>query len=114
VAYAFVQQTMPLLAAAGIDLDVFLVTSIELFDSLSAAERDKVFPESVAQQAMGITGFTLPTMYRWIRSDRGRAHTLYPFRKGHYLGSGSGDMVVHEAGLDGPGQFAAIKEFVGK
>jgi transketolase len=112
VTYAFVQQTMPLLAKAGIDLDVYLVTSIELFDALPAAEREKVFPEAVAQQAMGITGFTMPTMYRWIRSDRGRAHTLFPFRKGHYLGSGSGDMVVHEAGLDGEGQFAGIKKFL--
>ncbi|HLA67800.1 MAG TPA: hypothetical protein VJP05_09980, partial [Acidimicrobiia bacterium] len=82
------------------------------FDRLDAAERDRVFPESVAQTAMGITGFTLPTMYRWIRSDRGRAHTLHPFRKGHYLGSGAGAMVVHEAGLDGEGQFTGIREYL--
>jgi transketolase len=113
VTYAFVQETMPLLVEAGIDLDVFLVTSLELFDALPAEERDRVFPEAVALAAMGITGFTLPTMYRWIRSDRGRAHTLYPFRKGHYLGSGSGAMVVHEAGLDGEGQLAGIKAFLG-
>jgi transketolase len=112
VTYAFVQETMPLLAAAGIDLDVFLVTSAELFDALPVAERDRVFPEAVAQRAMGITGFTLPTMYRWIRSDRGRAHTLHPFAKGHYLGSGTGAMVVHEAGLDGEGQLAGIKKFL--
>ena len=112
VTYAFVHETLPLLAAVGIDLDVFLVTSAELFDRLDAAERDRVFPESVAQTAMGITGFTLPTMYRWIRSDRGRAHTLHPFRKGHYLGSGAGAMVVHEAGLDGEGQFTGIREYL--
>ena len=112
VTYAFVEETLPLLAAAGIDLEVFLVTSAELFDGLPAAERAAVYPETAAQAAMGITGFTLPTLYRWIRSDRGRAHTLYPFRKGHYLGSGTGAMVVHEAGLDGDGQFAAIKDFV--
>jgi len=112
VTYAFVQETMPLLAAAGIDLDVFLVTSLELFDLLSPEDRAAVFPESMAQVAMGITGFTLPTMYRWIRSDRGRAHTLHPFQKGHYLGSGTGAMVVHEAGLDGEAQFAGIKRFV--
>ncbi|MBI5156438.1 MAG: hypothetical protein HZA58_00340, partial [Acidimicrobiia bacterium] len=113
VAYAFVEETMSLLAAAGIDLDVFLVTSLELFDLLSPAERAAVFPESMAQVAMGITGFTMPTMYRWIRSDRGRAHTLHPFQKGHYLGSGTGAMVVHEAGLDGEAQFAGIKRFLG-
>lgn len=112
VTYAFVQQTMPLLADAGIDLEVYLVTSAELFDRLDPAARNAVFSEAQAGSAMGITGFTRPTMYRWIRSDRGRAHTLHPFGLGHYLGSGAGDMVVHEAGLDGDGQFAAIKRFL--
>lgn len=112
VAYAFVVETMPLLEAAGIDLDVFLVTSAELFDRCPPEERREVFPEEISQRAMGITGFTLPTMYRWVRSDLGRAHTLHPFHGGHYLGSGSGDMVVHEAGLDGDGQFAAIKRYL--
>ena len=61
---------------------------------------------------MGITGFTLPTMYRWIRSDRGRQMTLHPFQKGHYLGSGQAHMVVAEAGLDGKSQFKAIKKYL--
>ena len=63
---------------------------------------------------MGITGFTLPTMYRWVRSDRGRAATLHPFQKGHYLGSGQADKVMAEAGLDGESQFKAIKRYVEK
>jgi transketolase len=112
VTYAFVQQTMPLLAAAGIDLDVYLVTCAEMFDGLGQSGRDAVFSQTQADTAMGITGFTRPTMYRWIRSDLGRAHTMYPFAAGHYLGSGAGDMVVHEAGLDGEGQFAAIKRYL--
>ena len=112
VAYAFVDQALPLLAKAGIDLDVYLVTSAELFDRLSVDEQRAIFPEASAQQAMGITGFTLPTMYRWIQSDLGRAHTMYPFEKGHYLGSGTGDMVVHEAGLDGEGQLRRIKAYL--
>lgn len=112
VTYAFIDETLPLLAEAGIDLDVYLVTSAELFDGLSAEEQEAIFPEGVAQQAMGITGFTLPTTYRWIRSDLGRAHTMYPFQKGRYLSSGVGDMVVHEAGLDGEGQMKTIKEYV--
>lgn len=37
---------------------------------------------------------------------------MYPFAKGHYLGSGAGDMVVHEAGLDGEGQFEGIKGYL--
>jgi transketolase len=61
---------------------------------------------------MGITGFTLPTMFRWIRSDRGRAMTLYPHRLGRFLGSGQGDEVVAEAGLDGASQFQAIDRYV--
>ncbi len=61
---------------------------------------------------MGITGFTLPTMYRWIRSDLGRTHTLHPYRKGHYLGSGQGPMVLAEAGLDGESQAHAIKTYL--
>ncbi|PQP33321.1 hypothetical protein C6A37_13520, partial [Desulfobacteraceae bacterium SEEP-SAG9] len=32
VAYAFIEETMPLLAAKGTDLDVFYVSSAELFD----------------------------------------------------------------------------------
>ena len=45
---------------------------------------------------MGITGFTLPTMYRWIQSDRGRSLTMHPFMKGHFLGSGQAEMVLAE------------------
>ena len=112
VTYAFVDETLPLLNEAGIDLDVYLVTSAELFDGLTAAEQRAIFPESAAQDAMGITGFTLPTMYRWIRSDLGRTHTMYPLQKGHYLSSGTGDMVVHEAGLDGDGQLERIKAYL--
>jgi transketolase len=112
VTYAFVTETLPMLTEAGIDLDVFYVASAELFDRLSQKRREAVFPEWRGLEAMGITGFTLPTMYRWIRSDVGRSHTLHPFQKGHYLGSGIGEMVVHEAGLDGPGQLAAIKDYV--
>jgi len=91
---------------------VFVVTSPELFDRLPPGERDAIFPAQAAQTAMGITGFTLPTMYRWVTSAVGRAHTLHPFRAGHYLGSGAGTMVVHEAGLDGEGQHAGIKRFL--
>ena len=63
---------------------------------------------------MGITGFTLPTMYRWVRSERGRRMTLHPFRKGHFLGSGPGERVLAEAGLDGEGQYEGIKAFLAK
>ncbi len=112
VTYAFVEQTLPLLAAKGIDLDVYYVASAELFDLLPAAEREDIFPESVAMRAMGLTGFTLPTMYRWIRSDLGRSVTLHPFSQGRYPGSGPGARVIAEAGLDGDGQLAAILRYL--
>jgi len=112
VAYAFVQEVLPRLRADGIGLVVLLVTSAELFDLLPSEQREAVYPEALAQRAMGITGFTLPTMYRWIRSDTGRAHTLHPFVKGHYLGSGAGEKVIAEAGLDGSGQYRAIRAFL--
>ncbi len=112
VAYAFVEQTLPLLATKGIDVDVYYVASAELFDLLSPVQRDEIFPESVAMHAMGLTGFTLPTMYRWIRSDLGRSLTLHPFSHGRYPGSGPGARVIAEVGLDGDGQLAAIVRYV--
>ena len=112
VTYAFVDETLPLLEEAGIDLDVYLVTSAELFDRFSDVDQEAVFPAAVAQHAMGITDFTLPTTYRWIRSELGRANTMYPFQNGRYLSSGVGDMVVHEAGLDGEGQIKRIKRYL--
>jgi transketolase len=112
VSYAFVEQALPILQKEGLDPWVYSVASAELFDLLPAEKQREIFPEARANEAMGITGFTLPTMYRWIRSDLGRAHTLHPYRKGHYLGSGQGPMVLAEAGLDGESQARAITEYV--
>ncbi|HVP38704.1 MAG TPA: hypothetical protein VMS93_05905 [Candidatus Saccharimonadales bacterium] len=112
VTYAFVEQALPLLEKEGLDLDVYYVSSAELFDALPRAEQEKIFPAARAAEAMGITGFTLPTMYRWVASERGRAATLHPFQKGHFLGSGQADKVLAEAGLDGESQFRAILKFV--
>ena len=112
VALAFVQEALPQLIEHGIDLDVLYVASPELFDQLPQEEQGDLFNDQIASTAMGITGFTLPTMYRWIRSDIGRKHTLHPFVKGHYLGSGAGDMVIHEAGLDGAGKVHAIRAWL--
>jgi transketolase len=112
VTYAFVQQALPLLEKDGIDLWVYSVASAELFDLLPEEEQKAIFPQERAQEAMGITGFTLPTMFRWICSDLGRKMTLHPYRKGHYLGSGQGDMVLAEAGLDGESQAQAIKRYL--
>jgi transketolase len=112
VAYAFIQDALPLLEAENIDLDVFYVASAELFDLLPDDQKHSIFPETRAREAMGITGFTLPTMHRWVTSARGREATLHPFMKGHFLGSGPGYRVLEEAGLDGRSQYEAIKSYV--
>jgi hypothetical protein len=61
---------------------------------------------------MGITGFTLPTLDRWVLSAAGRAASLHPYAKGHFLGSGQGETVLAEAGLDGLSQYRAIRAYV--
>ena len=112
VTYAFVQDALPRLEAAGIDPRVYYVSSAELFALLPAEEQARIFPQRLGLEAMGITGFTLPTLYRWILSDLGRAHSLHPFRGGRFLGSGQGSVVLAEAGLDGTSQARAIEAYV--
>jgi transketolase len=112
VTYAFVEQVLQWLVRDGIDLDVYYVASAELFDMLPDGERNAIFPESAANVAMGITGFTMPTMYRWVRSDLGRRHSLHPYMRGRYPGSGQGRVVIAEAGLDAESQYRAITKYV--
>jgi transketolase len=112
VAYAFVVETLPLLEKDGLRPWVYYVASAELFDLLPAAEQRRIFPEQRAREAMGITGFTQPTMDRWILSSLGREATLHPYRDGHYLGSGQGEVVLEQAGLDGRSQYRAIRRFL--
>ena len=75
---------------------------------------EKIFPQDKAREAIGITGFTLPTMDRWILSREGRAASLHPFRGGRYLGSGQADKVLAEAGLDGESQYRAVRSHLDK
>jgi transketolase len=112
VTNAFLNETLPLLECEKLDLNVYVITSSELFDMLPPAKRKQIFPEAHQQEAMGITDFTLATMTRWVRSDYGRKYTLHPFRHGHFLGSGPGAIVMAEAGLDGASQFEVIRAYV--
>ena len=112
VAYAFLEGALPRLERDGLNLNVYYVASAELFDLLPRDEQLRIWPEERAQEAMGITGFTLATMHRWIRSERGRAATLHPFMKGHYPGSGAPEKVLEEMGLDGEGLFRAVHRYV--
>ena len=72
VTYAFVQEALPILADKGVDALVYYVASAELFDLLPEDERRAILPEARAAEAIGVTGFTLPTLYRWVTSDAGR------------------------------------------
>ncbi|PIE90769.1 MAG: hypothetical protein CR997_03855 [Acidobacteria bacterium] len=112
VAYAFLEEALPLINKAGMNLDVYYVSSVELFETLPDEEKESIFSEAQAADAMGITGFTLPTMFKWVTSTHGRKNTMYPFKQGHYLGSGQGYRVVEEAGLHGTAQFKAIETYL--
>ena len=112
VTYAFIEGALPLLEQDGIDLWVYYVSSAELFDLLPGEEQKQLYPEERAFEAMGITGFTLATMFRWVKSDYGRSRTLHPYQKGHFLGSGQGSVVLTEASLDGVSQYQAIKQYI--
>jgi transketolase len=111
VVYDFVQCVLPRIEREGLNLNVFYVSSAELFDLLPEDEQRRIYPEELAQEAMGITGFTLPTMYRWVASAAGRARTLHPFMGGHYLGSGKAEAVLREARLDGESQWEAVRRY---
>ncbi len=112
VANTFVNDVLPSIDDACLNMNIFYLASVELFDLLPKARRDEIFPPALAAEAMGITGFTLPTMYRWITSPEGREHTIHPYMKGEYPGSGMAHKVLEEAGLHGDGQWAAIQKYV--
>ena len=89
VTMEFVSEVLPRLEKDGIDVDAYYVASSELFTALPLdADSRASFPKRSRKKAMGITGFTMVTMCRWVRSYRGRWPRLFPYRHGHYLGSG--------------------------
>jgi transketolase len=108
VAGTFVNEVLPRLGREGLNMDVFYIASVELFRLLPPEEQEKIFPESLMAHSMGITDFTLPTLYQWVRSNDGLRRSLHSFRGGHYLGSGSASKVLEEAGIHAEGQFASI------
>jgi transketolase len=112
VTYAFVEEALPLIESERLNLRVIYIASAELFDLLPVEQQERIFPQAFADDAMGITGFTLPTLYRWVSSKLGREMSLHPFMQGHYLGSGQADAVLAEAGLDGRSQFEEIRRYV--
>jgi transketolase len=109
---AFVKDVLPRLDDASINLNVYYVASAELFDRLPPHEQERIFPLAHRQEAMGITGFTQPTLYRWVTSEPGREDSVHAFTSGRYPGSGQAHDVLREAGLGGESQFDAIVRYV--
>ncbi|HSE43377.1 MAG TPA: hypothetical protein VLH08_21640 [Acidobacteriota bacterium] len=111
VATIFVNEVLPVLDREGWNLNIFYVTSAELFHLLSKKEQEAIYPETLAWEAVGITDFTLPTLYPWVRSNNGIEASLHSFRGGHYLGSGSATKVLEEAGIHAEGQLKMIRDY---
>jgi transketolase len=112
VTIEFVTKVLPRLDKEGYNLNIFYISSSELFDMLPEKEKDSIFPYSIRNEALGITGFTIPTMYRWITSSEGRQRILHPFKKGYYLGSGAAESVLLQAGLDGDSMFKEVRSYI--
>ncbi|MFA6092680.1 MAG: hypothetical protein WCU88_06520 [Elusimicrobiota bacterium] len=104
----FMRDVLKKIDAKKLPVNVFYVTSTELFDLLSPREQEKLFPAELRRHAMGITDFTLPTLGRWILSEQGRRASLYPFKHGLYLSSGVWERVAEEGGIDSASQWKAI------
>ena len=103
---------LPRLEKENLDVNILYVSSRELFELLPEEEREALVPARLRRVGMGLTDFTLPTMHAWLLSEKGRRHTLYPFKHGGYLGSGSAANIYKEAGMDAEGVIAAIKAYV--
>ncbi|HAX47765.1 MAG TPA: hypothetical protein DCX92_02140 [Bacteroidetes bacterium] len=51
-------------------------------------------------------------MYKWITGFEARYNILHPFRKGYYLGSGTAESVLHQAGLDANTMYTEVKKYI--
>ena len=61
---------------------------------------------------MGITGFTLATMYRWVRSEAGLEARCTRTARATTSAAARARSCSPRPGLDGESQFSAIKEFL--
>jgi len=112
VTIEFVTKVLPRLDAEGFNMNIYHVSSAELYDAHPKEEREELLPYTVRRDALGITGFTLPTMYKWITGFEARYNILHPFRNGCYLGSGTAESVLHQAGLDADSMYDEVKKYV--
>lgn len=111
VAMEFIRGVMDEIKRSGFNMNVYYVTSLELFKYLSEKEQEMIYPSALSRHAVAITDFTLSTMYYWIRSSYGIKTSLHAFKHGRYPGSGKGEVVLKEAGLDAQSQLKMIKEY---
>ncbi len=111
VAVEFIKGVFDEIKKAGFNMNVYYVTSLELFKMLPDIEKEKIYPSTIASHAIGITDFTISTMYYWVRSSYGLKNSLHAFKNSRYLGSGKGEAVLKEAGLDAESQIKTIKEY---
>ncbi len=109
--YEFIDGVLPQIEKEGLNMNVFYVASAELFDLLPEEEQEKIFPAALRQEAMGITGFTMPTMYRWILSLQGQKRTLHPYARGRFPSSGQASKVMEESDLHAQAQWDAVKSY---
>lgn len=114
VTIEFVTKVLPRLDKEGYNMNVYHISSAELYDAHPKEEREALLPYQIRNTAMGITGFTMPTMYKWVTSFEGRYDILHPFRKGSYLGSGTAESVLHQAGLDADSMFEEVVKYIKK
>ena len=112
VTLEFITKVLPGLDEEGYNINVYHVSSAELYDAHPKEEREALLPYSVRRNALGITGFTLPTMYKWITGFESRYRILHPFRKGYYLGSGTAESVLHQAGLDAESIYEEVLKYI--
>ncbi len=112
VANDFVSYVLPRLDEGKFNINIYYVSSAELFSLLPEEKQLAILPEERRAEAMGITGFTMPTMYRWITSEFGRRHSLFSFSRGIYPGSGKAEKVLEEVGLNGPFQWDNINKYI--
>jgi transketolase len=112
VTIEFITKVLPRLDKEGINVNVYYISSAELFDLLSDDEKQNIYPYELGNEIMGITGFTLPTMLRWVTCKDCRNRIMHPFKKGHYLGSGNAESVLFEAGLDADNIYKEVKSYI--
>lgn len=108
----FVQEVLPKIKADNLPINAYYVVSPELFDMLSETEQNYVLPVAELYRAIAITDFTMPTMYKWLKSVKGVEFSLSPFKYGKYLTSGQAADCYKEAGLDGESQLHQIRYYL--